>query len=79
MEHDLLDGVAEIPLCCSSGALLLICIPSPGSGHLLLALASNWTGRGERDGLRFLSLGSFSLNPSSLLAKLMRKDVLPFL
>ncbi|KAK4825061.1 hypothetical protein QYF61_023065 [Mycteria americana] len=38
-------------LCCSSGALLLTCDPSPGSGHLLLALASNWSSYTERAGI----------------------------
>jgi len=52
-EADLLAGVARVTLCCSSAALLLTCDPSPGSGHQLLALASNWW---EWDGLRFLSL-----------------------
>jgi len=36
------DLLAEVPLCCPSGALLLPWDASPGSGHLLLALASNW-------------------------------------
>lgn len=37
-EADLLPRVAAIPLCYSSGALLLTCNPAPGCGHLLLAL-----------------------------------------
>lgn len=41
-EADLLAGVSGIPSCCPSGTLLLTCNPSPGSGHLLVAPASNW-------------------------------------
>lgn len=52
-EADLLAGIAGIPLCCPSHALLLICSPFLGSGHLLLALASHWR---KLDGLRFSSI-----------------------
>ncbi|KAJ7408336.1 hypothetical protein WISP_121773 [Willisornis vidua] len=38
---DSLAGVDGIPWCCSSGALMLPCKPSPVSGHFLLAMASN--------------------------------------
>lgn len=53
----LLAGVAGTHMCCFSGALLLICDPSPGSVHLLLALASNWY---DWDALRFLSTSIIS-------------------
>lgn len=43
-EANLLAGVSGIPSCCPSGTLLLTCNPSPGSGHLLVALALvGWT------------------------------------
>lgn len=38
-EAKLLAGVAGMSLCCPSGALLLNCDLSPGSGHILLTLA----------------------------------------
>lgn len=34
-------GMAELPLCHSSGALVLTCYASPGSGHLSLTEVSN--------------------------------------
>lgn len=62
-EADLLAGVAAVPQCCSSGALLLTCKSSPGSEHFLLALVSN---KYDWDGLRLLPRNcSLSLFPRS--------------
>lgn len=51
-EFNLLAGGTEIPLLCSSDDILLACNPSPGSEHLLLALAPN---EQEGDASRFSS------------------------